>query len=533
MCFMSKINAIFKLCSAVLAAGIVSSAPLYAVQITGSDSKIVIDFPAGWKSSDTDDPDIVLKAEKRNSSFSLTKLNQDLGDYYLKSRIREEMASLRLKGFSIPGDIQRISRHRLTALYHMSYHAAGKSRRTGFFTYNGQSYALSASEIPSREFFRIVATIRAPGEKIIKYRPKKPKPKPAKKPKSQPIRTVQISPAPAPVGSTAPADAEIIAMTTRQAAIVKQPEPEEPAPAAKVKLPPYIERHPIPFYYWVIAGVAWILGAFFSRLSATEIKNPKLAIPPKDIPPDFFFPFIIQRFVSIKELTYTVLSRQKQILYATFNRTHETLIAASFYLLVFFHLFWSIMETAGKGYVITDILLSFPGGRSLASLPEALLFALFIIGLFVWAREKQTIRLMDHHGDLIFEAFPAFGTILIRDGKGKEAGRLKRLSPAFAGRHWQLTDEDNQPVLEIKDEHPKLLLLRRLFGHMGGTFQARYGIFIHERRAGFILRDPASVNRFQVHLEFSFSRIAHHALILICALYVESKDRDPIYPSPL
>ncbi|MFH1618661.1 MAG: hypothetical protein ABIG11_02030 [bacterium] len=279
--------------------------------------------------------------------------------------------------------------------------------------------------------------------------------------------------------------------------------------------------------------MAWGFGAILSRSFAQKIENPRLSPPPKEVPPDFFFPFLITREVTPKMIFFDINNRQRQKLCAEYPRFHETVIAASLYSLLFFHVGWSILAVAGKAGMITGALNALPGGRFLASLPELFFLPVFATGLLMWAQGGRVLKLTDTQGNMVIEAFEAFGIVLLKDGKGKEIARLKRKKPAMLGRDWLLIDTENQPVLEIRDEHPGLYTLRRLFGHMGGAIQARYGFFHEERRAGFVMRDPSTTARFQVHLDFAFSRLANPAQLLTCVLYLESKNRDPFYPSIL
>ena len=101
------------------------------------------------------------------------------------------------------------------------------------------------------------------------------------------------------------------------------------------------------------------------------------------------------------------------------------------------------------------------------------------------------------------------------------------------GRAWDFVDVDDQVVFTIKDDCPRLRICRKLFGHLGGALRTRYGIFAAERRAGFVFLDPSSADRFQIHLDFDFARLAQPAQMLACILYIISKEKDPAYPWPV
>ncbi|MEA3306321.1 MAG: hypothetical protein U9Q34_00875, partial [Elusimicrobiota bacterium] len=98
-------------------------------------------------------------------------------------------------------------------------------------------------------------------------------------------------------------------------------------------------------------------------------------------------------------------------------------------------------------------------------------------------------------------------------------------------RQWSFVDTDNQIMFTIKDEHPEIFIMRKLFGQLGGTLRSRYVIYADDRLAGFLFTDPTSRDRFQIHWDYAFSRLSHPAHILMSVLYILSKERDPSYPS--
>ncbi|MFH1618660.1 MAG: hypothetical protein ABIG11_02025 [bacterium] len=165
---------VFALAAIVTAFSVVCIA---AAEFRTSDSKLAVDFPAGWvRDAQVDDPDIVLRLEKgKEATFEFTQLNCDLGDFYLKARVKEQMDPLRAKGISISGETQKASIHGAAMLYYMSYYDAGKTQRIGFLTYAGSSFAISSSGVQPGEFAEIISSIRSSGEKIaVRKKPTKP-----------------------------------------------------------------------------------------------------------------------------------------------------------------------------------------------------------------------------------------------------------------------------------------------------------------------------------------------------------------------
>jgi hypothetical protein len=496
---------------------------LNAAEHKDVNSVFAVDFPSAWQSSKSEDPEVVLKLEKGKAFFEFTKLDSELSEYYLKTRVKEQISSLRSKGSSISGDIQTATIHGVASLYYTSYESMGMEMYIGFFTYNAASFAISARGISQSEFKGIVNTIRKPGEKI-----QVPKP-----PKSKKVKVIVKIPEEEDIElsievSTHPATVEISQATAAEPSVAAI---TLPPPKKKEKLPPYFSRNPIPFFFWMPVIILWVAGVFCARNFGFKIENPKIAPPPKEVPPDFFFPFIVDCFPSMKAINYRIVTRQKQMLIANFNIEHEFYIAGSIYGTVFFHILWSFFAFMGKGNQVIDFFLAFPFGSFFASFPEIFFLVPLLIGISTGFNKKQVLQLFAYQGNMMLDARKESSYCLMRDGKGKEVARLEKKG-SFLKRTWNFVDTDNQVLFEIKDEHPKILLYRKIFGNLNGTLKSRYGIFVQDRRAGFVFRTPGLPKHFQIHLEYNYARLAHSAQILMSILYIESKEKDPIYPSP-
>ncbi|MBI4656206.1 MAG: hypothetical protein HY746_05600 [Elusimicrobia bacterium] len=519
---------------------------LYSSEHKDANSVFSVDFPAGWTFAKSNDPDVVLKMERGKSIFEFAKLDSELSEYYLKMRVKEQIDSLRTKGTSISGDVKSASIHGVSNVYYASYDSMGVSIYVGFFTYSEASFAISVQNMSDSEFKSIVFTIRKPGE-IIKIAKPKPPPKPKivkKEPKELPLEEYQ-SPATATetVAGILTSTGALVSSTVsiEEAGMQKTAEilsgiktfPERETPEQKIiaKLPPYIPRNPLPFWIWAVIAVVWFAGSFAARSMVAGIQNPKIAPPPQDVPPDFFFPFIVTRIVSSKDINYYVLTRQRQNLVANYNDDYRIHFVIFFYGLLFLHVLWSLFEFFGTPGGFTNLLLQFPLGRIWASAPEVLFLVPFLIGTVNFINKEQVLKLYDSQRNLMLEARKHPSYCLLKDGKGKDVARLSGRGSIF-GMEWDFFDVDGQIIFTIKDEYPKVCFLRKIFGHLGGVLRRRYGIFVQDRRAGFVFLDPSSSDRFQVHLEFNYARLAHPAQILMSILYILSKERDPAYPSP-
>jgi len=537
------------------------AAPAFAGEFKDPAAALAVDFPSGWKTGQSNDPTVVLKLEKGKAFFEFARLDSELSDYYLKARVKEQVDSLRSKGNSLSGDTRTAGIHGVSTAYYTEYESMGDQVYIAFFTYGGASYAISARGLDDGDFRGVISTIRKPGEKI-----ELPKPKKIKRRKSAPEpeedlaqilkdgdsdvskQAVEVSTQAGEISTPAGETSTPAAAEANPRIFAPEPQNTEPSAAAQAvdstrnffsKLAisndsgktPYVPRQPISFYVWVALIAVWAAGSFLAKAAAAKFQNPKLSPPPRDVPPDFFFPFIISRSSTFKDYTYNIITRQKQLLLASFEFKHELYVAGSIYAGLFFHFFWSLLAFTGRGAAMTNFLLGLPGGRLWASAPELFFAAPLIAGLAMYFNNKQILELYDSQSNLLMEAKKEVFYCLIRDGKGKEIARIMQKG-GLTGRAWDFVDTDNQVVFTVKDDYPSVYLMRKFFGNLGGALRVRYGIFAEERRAGFVFLDPSSGDRFQVHLDFAFARLAHPAQMLACLLYIISKEKDPVYPWP-
>jgi len=508
-----------------------------------SGSNFEIDFPAGWAVEKSNDPAVILRLGRQDSFAEFTKLESELSDYYLKARVKEQVDSLRSKGNTISGEVKPVSIRGVTTAYYVRYDTMGSPAYISFLTYDEKSYAVSAHGLDESDFRNMLGRFRKPGE-IIKA-PPKPK-KPARVP-------VVKAPAEAPAGTAAgspDSTGTVVAVSSAAAGDAAQAGAETPeaAPsgpgvgekaadmmskiseAASSKEPPYIKRSPVPAWLAGLLIGAWLIGAAMARSSAAKYQNPRLAPPPAEIPPDFFFPFLVSRYFSSKEVEYRILTRQKQSLAAYYDFPQDMWLAAGFYGFVLFHLVWAFAGLLPGENPLTHFMLGLPGGRLIASVPD-LFFALpLAFGLYKLATRKGVLEVYDHQSNRIFEVRPELAYGLLRDGNGKEVARL-HLKDDKTGRMWQFVDTDNQVVFNVRDDAPGISLACRFFGSQGGRLRRRYGIFADERRAGYVFLDPSSPDRFQIHLEYNYSRLAHPAHIMAAVLFIVSREREHVYPT--
>lgn len=516
----------------------------HAGEFKDKGDTIAVDFPSGWAAGQSDDPTVTLKLVKGRNSFEFSKQDSELGDYYLKARVKEQVDSLRSKGNSLSGDLAQVSLHGVSTAYYTSYESMGELVYIAFLTYNGASYAVSARGLGEGDFRSVLASVRKPGEIIELPKPKKvkvvrrkPRPEPEDEFATQIFKDGGDDVAASSAAVAASTDAaEVLVSSGAVAASSSAAQAVEGfvavlARESEKRLPPYLPRKPLPLMLWLGLIALWVAGSFAARSLGSAYQNPRLPPPPAEVPPDFFFPFIVTKIPSAKDITYNILTRQRQLLLAEYGCEHAVYLAGGLYGALFFHVVWSGLAFIGQGALPLNLLGAVPLlGRALASLPEIFFIIPFFMGVSMYFSRKRPLQLYDGQSALMMEVKPEITYGLIRDGAGKEVARLVRKG-GFSDRRWEFVDTDNQVVFEIRDDFPRSRLARMLFGHLGGSLSSHYGIFAQERRAGYVFLDPSSLDRFQIHVDYAFARLGHPAQILAAVLYVISTERDTVYPS--
>ena len=522
-----------------------------------SASNFEIDFPSGWAIEKSNDPAVILRLGQKDSFAEFTKLDSELSDYYLKARVKEQVDSLRSKGNTISGEVKPVSIRGVTTAYYVRYDAMGSPAYISFLTYDEKSYAVSARGVDETAFRNMLNRFRKPGEVI-----KAPAP-PPRKPRKVASKVPNVAPEEEFAvqvfrdGAEDSTSTAVMAGTSTAVSIddvFRREEstgsaPAEPAPpagpnvaeaaagllsriseSAGSKEPPYISRSPLPVWLAGLILGAWLIGAALARSSAAKYQNPRIALPPSDVPPDFFFPFLISRHASTKEVEYRILTRQKQSLGAYYDFAHDAWLAVGFYGLILFHLVWAFAGLLPGDNPLTNVMLGLPGGRLIASVPDLVFLMPFLFVLYKRSMRREALEIFDHQSNKIFTVTPENAYGLLRDGNGKEVARLVEKTDKD-GRCWEFVDTDNLVVFAVRDDAPGISKACRFFGVQGGRLRKHYGLFVQDRRAGYVFLDPSSPDRFQIHLEYNYSRLSQPAHILAVVLYIISREREHAYPT--
>ncbi len=520
--------------------------PSFADSYKGGDL-FEIDFDSGWQQAKSNDPAVVLRIEKGRDFIEISKLEDELSDYYLKSKLKEQSESFKNKGESI-SDPRSASVHSAGT----AYYAVSGDNIISLLTYSGLSYSIIAKGVPESKFKDLVYFFRKPGEKV-----ERPKPKPAPKrkvkekeekeeEKTEGVQYFMVEDSSAAVSTqttvfvftdtAANAGAANTQQQNFQAAPSTGPSSAEQMQksvadfikelsARDYSAKPVISRKPVPKYVMLVLIAAWFIGWFFSVAKYSSLPNPKMAPYPQEVPPDFFFPFIISRVRTAKTTMFHIITRQKQVLSGFYNHDFQPILSTGVYGLIFFHIVWSLTGFVNEN-MLTGTLASLPLGKYIASFPEMPFIALIIYGLIKKSSTVQKLFIQDAQTNPVMHVLPDKKYYAImKDGKGKEVAQLHQRNEG-SRRKWHFVDTDNQIVFSIVDEHPEIYKAIRFFGNPSGAMRCRYSIFVDNKRAGFLFVDMNSIDGFQVHLEYAYARLAHPGQIMAALLYIASREKE-------
>jgi len=507
----------------------------FAIDYKADKDLFVINLDKEWNRTKSNDPAAVLRLEKGKDFIEISKLDDELSDFYLKARLKEQIDDLKNKGVSLLSDIKSATIHSVANAYFITYTKDSQNNIISFLTYGGNSYAFVSSGISESDFKDIIYFFRKPDEKVEvkKIKPVQPKRvKVAKVEKKEEkeeiisfssynfISNVSLEEANKEV-SIVDENKQIEEANEQTKKIIKDIVQQK----SDITQNPYIKRNPLNKYLTASIIIIWfILSLFFSSIG-NRIQNPKLTPYPKEVPPDFFFPFIITRVSTFKETMYQIITRQKQVLSAYYNHESRKFLFFGIYGIIFIEIIWSLSGFINDSF-FASFLISLPGGKFIASFPEFPFVIILILGFIKKFGENEKLIIQDSQMNIIMEVLKDknFYAVL-KDGKGKDVARLHKKGSIFK-REWHFTDLDNQVAFTIIDDHPEIYLASKLFGSQGGKLRNRYSIFVDNKRVGFLFIDPNSKDGFQIHQEYDYARVAHPAQILASILYIISREKE-------
>lgn len=516
----------------------------------------VFDFDEGWSEVKGTDPNSSLKLEKSGSYIEFIKLEDELSDFYLNSRLNEQREILVNKGLK-PSDIRIQTIHSVSKIYYF-YYDDKKLNIVGLFTYGGVTYNFISFGITDDSFKKLIYGFRKEGEKIEVQLPK-PKPKPKPKPvakvskdeNTSGVSFISVSDSTAPLISET--TSVIISSTNEEVIVSTQPEekkteslpPVSEQPLLKPDVErtisiisdlldkiskksdtkPFIERKHINKNIAVVLIAFYFMLLFVFKSKFSRYSNPKIKPYPKEMPPDFLFPFIITRVETSIETMYQIITRNNQFLSAHFNHSYRKFYGTGIYGIIIIHLLWSLGDFIREGF-FQGIILSLPLGNYIISFIELPFVALIIYSVILKSKEKQKIVISDSQMNVLSDASGKGKEFYVRDSKGRDVLKIKK-SGSYFKRKWDVINEDNNLIMTVKDDYPDIWIWTKILGNKFFKLRCYYSIYVeNDKRIGFLFLDPNSFNGYQVHFDYDYFRLSNPVHTVSLLLYIISKEKE-------
>jgi hypothetical protein len=516
----------------------------------------VFDFSEGWNVIKGDDPQSVLKIEKDGSTVEFIKLEDELSDFYLNSRLTEQREALINKGLK-PEDIKSTTIHYAAKFYYFVYHDK-KLNTVGLFTYQGVTYNFLSSGLDEGNVKKLIFNFKKPGEKIELPPPPKPKPiaKKVKKPEPK-VQYISITESTQPLSletSTKPevsvsstsistvteADVSISTITSTEA--VTEALKEQPKESVQSLIlsrinssienainqstdKQIIKRTPINKYFMLVLLILYIIITIYFKSRFSKYSNPRIKPYPKEMPPDFLFPFIITRVVTPAETMSQIITRNNQFLSSHFNHEYKKYYKWGVIGIVVVHILWSLGEFVKEGFFAAAVS-SLPLGNYIISFIELPFIAIIIYSVVLKKREKQKLVISDSQTNTICEVAGERNIFVTKDNKGRDVLKVRKIGSYFK-RQWECLNEDDNVIFTIKDDHPDIWLAVKLLGNKLLRSRSYYSIYVdNDKRIGFLFLDQNSINGYQVHFDYDYFRLANPVHVVAIFLYIISNERE-------
>lgn len=512
----------------------------------------IFDFESGWNKTKGTDPNSSLRIEKGSFYAEFIKLEDELSDFYIKSRLEEQKQQIESKALK-PTSIKTTNIHTKSKAYYFNY-VDKKESTIAMFSYDGITYSFISIGVSEDEFKKMIFTFRKDGETI---EIPKPQPKPKKTiAKPKPIeetnlgyiyiedkKTEELS------QSTTNANQDISTYTELTVSyqeitndtsnieistklVINEVKKEESIfnkisnfiSATKKDTKMIIERKPLNPYISLFLVIMYISVSYFFKLKFSNYSNLKIKPYPKELPPDFLFPFIITRLKTSNELIYQIITRTNQVLSATISFRYWRYYPNSFLYLIFFHLIWSL-STLFDEKLFENIFLTIPFGNYFLSFIEIPFIALYIFTLYNKFISKVKLSVKDSQMNEITTLIKTSDGFIVKDSKGRDAIKVKKIG--FWKRRYTFLDEDNKIFMEIIDERPDVWIAVKILGNLLIKKRCYYSIRNEKNdMVGFLYLDPNSFDSYQVHFDFDYMRLVNSVQLVASILYIISTDRE-------
>ncbi len=510
----------------------------------------VFDFDSGWSSVKGSDPNSLLRIEKGSVYAEFIKLEDELSDFYIKSRIEQQRQQVEANAIKTSA-VKTADIHSKSKAYYFTYLDKREST-VALFTYEGITYSFISDGISEDVFKKLIFTFRKDGEVIEIPKPKpKPKHKKVSAKKIEETNLDYISIADNIIASgtylidtSQPTTSEILASSKTVEIENIIPQISTPSPikieeqvqrkSLADRLTEYLitnrarnkmilNRKPIPPYIGLSIMVCYVLLCIFLR-TKLNYSNLKLKPYPKDLPADFLFPFIITRLSTSSETLYQIVTRTGQFLSASFQHTYRRYFPKAIVWFLVFHILWSLSIFFDEK-LFENIFLSLPFGNYLLSFIEIPFIAAYLFTLYHKNISTPKLVVKDSQMNDISSVIISQGYFIVKDAKGKDCLRVKKVG--LWKRKFVFIDEDNRQFMEVRDYYPQIWKWVRLLGNF--ILKKRCYYSIHNEKGdmiGFLFLDPSNFNSYQIHFDFDYMRLVNSIQLVASILMIISTERE-------
>lgn len=515
----------------------------------------IFDFDSGWHSTKGSDPNSSLRLEKNSYYAEFIKLEDELSDFYIKTRLEEQRQQMEAKAVKT-SFVKTTNIHTKSKAYYFTYQDK-KESVIALFTYEGFTYSLISFGIDEDSFKKLIFTFRKDGETIeIPKPPPKPKKIVSKQKNIEDTNLQYISIAEKIISSSSlilstitESTSNVVSLSTEtvriEDVIPSTPIIEEKKSldmkeqvirkSSSDKLMEYLKsnmqnnkmlvgRKPLNPYFVISIVLLYIILSFYFKFRFSKYSNLKIKPYPKELPPDFLFPFIITRINFSNETVYQIITRTGQSLSASILHPWRSLFSLSMIMLLVFHALWSISSIFNEK-LVEMIFLSLPFGGYVLSFIEVP----FIIG-YIWTfyqRKKTELKLVVKDSQMaeLATVVPTNEGFTVKDAKGRDVIKVKRVG--FWKRRYIFINEDNQQFMEVRDEYPEIWIWVKLLGNYFIKKRCYYSIRNEKNdMVGFLYIDPSNFNHYQIHFDYDYMRLVNSVQLVSSIIYIISTDTE-------
>jgi uncharacterized protein YxjI len=489
-----------------------------AATLKSSDDAFSLNVPGKWQVSESTDPRSALLAKKGKAQIKIQSLSRPATEKALTAKLQATRIKLRKGGVEVPNKILSVTTEEGIKVFFLQFVSKGKEYRSGYFNLADQSYSFLLTGLSDAEFEALSVSLVPLAEEggtspAEQEEPAEQTAAPAPAAAELPAPPVNTLPAASTDTLGAPPASDTFA------AGGAKPEPAD--------LPPLPKRQVGDMLMLFLAAVAVSAAALGYRAFAGRSREEVPAAPPV---PGSLFPFRVERKYFSFPIVFNVKDAAGQQYRAVSHRVPALVLSSGLVLyfllkaLVQFFIFAGVEMNNVPDLVVTAIL-------RLLSLSNFMIF----IGALLTISFRKKLKVYDPAGHLFIDVcekrLSMFSQIfLIRDHAGNALGKMKRVGFVLIRRRWQLLDNEDKVLIDIREDSSGKAIARKFLGHLWGLLRTNYKISDGNSEAGELKRDFSIWNRYTLDLASLQNPAPDPHLVMATSLFIDIVDPDRWHP---